>query len=96
MQFMVTVRLDPENAKAPPPKDLAEAESEVVRGLYMDGLIRQIWVHADSSGAVMIAEADSAEAAAEKFATLPLVREGILRTPEVVPLAPYWGFGPRG
>jgi muconolactone delta-isomerase len=95
MQFLVTVAVNPEKAKAPPPQDLAEAEAEVVRGLYMDGLIRQIWVHADRSGAVMIVEAESAEAAAEKFATLPLVREGVLQTPQVVALAPYWGFAPR-
>ena len=96
MQFMVSVRLNPDAAKAPPPKDLAEAESDVVRGLYMDGLIRQIWVHADGSGAVMIVEATSVETVAERFASLPLVRAGILRTPEVVALAPYWGFAPRG
>ncbi len=96
MQFMVTTPLNLEQAKTPLPKDLANAEFEAVRGLYMSGLIRQIWVHADGSGAVMLAEADSAEDAATKFAALPLVREGILKTPEIVALAPYFGFAPRG
>ena len=96
MQFMVSTHLNLEKAKSPLPKDLADAEFEAVRGFYMGGLIRQIWVHADGSGALMLAEADSAEDAARKFATLPLVREGILKTPQIVALAPYFGFAPRG
>jgi hypothetical protein len=96
MQFIASVIVNPARAKDPPPKDLAEAESEMVRGLYMDGLIRQIWVHADGSGAVMILEAESAETAAEKLAALPLVRDGLLQTPTLSALAPYWGFAPHG
>jgi hypothetical protein len=96
MQFLVSVNLNPEKSKEPPAPELAEAESEGVRGLYMAGLIRQIWVRADKSGGFMIVEEDSAEAVAAKFATLPLVREGILQRPEIVALAPYWGFAPRG
>jgi hypothetical protein len=96
MQFMVSVVLNPEKAKAPPPKELAEAEFEAIRGHYMDGLLRQIWLRADGSGGIILAEAESAETIAETFATLPMVRAGILQTPEVVALAPYWGFAPRG
>jgi Muconolactone delta-isomerase len=94
MQFMVLVSLNPK-ASNPPPKELGEAEAEAVRGLYMEGLIRQIWVRADGSGACIIAEASTAEVLAEKLSGLPLVRAGILQTPEIVPLAPYWGFAPR-
>jgi hypothetical protein len=96
MQFMVSVLLDPDKAKDPRPKALAEAEFETVRRLYMDGLLRQIWVRADGRGAVMLAEAESAEAVASAFSALPLVRQGILLPPEVVALAPYFGFAPRG
>ena len=42
MQFMVSVVLNPEKANAAPPKELAEAEFEAVRGHYTDGLLRQI------------------------------------------------------
>jgi len=96
MQFMVSTILNSEKAKGPPPKDLADAEFEAVRGLYMSGLIRQIWVHADGSGAVILAEGDSAEDVASQLAELPLVQAGILKTPEIVALAPYFGFAPRG
>lgn len=95
MQFMVTVRLDSTKAKDAPPKELSEAEFEAVRGLYMSGLLRQIWIRADKSGAIILAEADTIEAVAEAFSTLPMVREGVLKTPEVVELAPYFGFAPR-
>ena len=96
MQFMVSVVLNPEKANAAPPKELAEAEFEAVRGHYMNGVLRQIWLRADGSGGVILAEAESAEIVAETFATLPMVRAGVLQKPEVVALAPYWGFAPRG
>jgi hypothetical protein len=96
MQFMVSVNLDPEKGKDPIPPELSEAEFEAVRGLYMGGVLRQIWVRADMSGALIVAEAESAEAVTTAFAALPLVREGIMQPPEIVPLAPYFGFAPRG
>jgi hypothetical protein len=96
MQFMVTVVLNPEKANAAPPKELVEAEFEAVRGHYMDGFIRQIWLRADHSGGVILAEAESAEIVARTFGSLPMVRAGVLQKPEVVALAPYWGFAPRG
>jgi hypothetical protein len=95
MQFMVSVVLNPEKANAAPPKELVEAEFEAVRGQYMNGFIRQIWLRADHSGGVILAEADSAEIVAETFAALPMVRAGVLQQPDVVALAPYWGFAPR-
>lgn len=94
MQFMVSVSLDPAKGSAPPPPELAKAEFDAVRGLYVGGILRQIWVRADRSGAIILAEADTAEAAAEAFATLPLVREGIMKAPEVTALEPYFGFAP--
>jgi hypothetical protein len=95
MQFMVSVVLNPEKANAAPPKELVEAEFDAVRGQYMNGFIRQIWLRGDHSGGVILAEADSAEIVAETFAALPMVRAGVLQQPDVVALAPYWGFAPR-
>src|ERR1700753_2568891 len=95
MQFAVLFSLAPEKAQTPPPEELREAEFETVRGFYMEGLMRQIWLQSDGSGAVAIVEADSAAAVAEKLAGLPMVRAGVLQSPLVVPLSPYWGFAPR-
>jgi uncharacterized protein YciI len=95
MQFAVLFNLNPAKAQTPPPAELREAEFETVRGFYMEGLMRQIWLKSDGSGAVAIVEADSADAAAQKLGELPMVRAGVLQTPVVVPLSPYWGFAPR-
>jgi Muconolactone delta-isomerase len=95
MQFAVLFSLNPEKAQTPPPEALREAEFETVRGFYMEGLMRQIWLKSDGSGAVAIVEADSADAAAKRLRELPMVRDGVLQTPVVVPLAPYPGFAPR-
>ena len=43
----------------------------------------------------MIVEAASTDEAAEKLGALPLVREGYLQPPTIVPLKPYSGFAPR-
>jgi hypothetical protein len=43
----------------------------------------------------MIVEAASTDEVAEKLGSLPLVREGYLQPPTVVPLKPYSGFAPR-
>ena len=96
MQFMVSVVLNPDKADGPPPAALAEAEFEAVRRHYMGGVIRQIWLRADGSGGIILAEAESAEIVADTFGALPMVRAGVLKAPEIVPLAPYWGFAPRG
>jgi hypothetical protein len=96
MQFMVSVVLNPGKAATPPPKELVEAEFEAIRGHYMNGMVRQIWLRADGSGGIILAEADTAETVEQTFAALPMVRAGVLAAPEIVPLAPYWGFAPRG
>ena len=43
MQFMILFTLHPGKAETPAPADLREDEFENVRGLYKDGLVRQIW-----------------------------------------------------
>lgn len=95
MQLIASVTLNPEGPRTPPPAELQQAEFQAVRGLYMDGLIQQIWVYADGSGSSMIVEAPSADVVADKLGALPMVRGGYLSAPTVVALAPYWGFGPR-
>ena len=42
MQFMAMFTFHPGKAETPAPEDLREAEFEMVRGLYMDGLVQQI------------------------------------------------------
>jgi hypothetical protein len=43
----------------------------------------------------MILEGASIEEVASKLTTLPLVHEGFLQPPMIVPLKPYSGFAPR-
>jgi hypothetical protein len=95
MQFMILFTAHPEKAKTPAPADLREAEFEKIRGLYTDGLVRQIWVRGDAGGGCMIVEATSTDEVAAKLNALPLVRAGFLQPPMIVPLKPYPGFGPR-
>ena len=42
----------------------------------------------------MIVEANSTDEVAEKLCELPLVRDGYLQSPMIVPLKPYSGFAP--
>lgn len=95
MQFVVLFRLNSEKAQTPTAGDLREAEFEVVRGFYTEGLMRQVWLRNDGSGAIAFVEATSAEVVAEKLAGLPMVRAGVLQAPEIVPVSPYPGFAPR-
>jgi hypothetical protein len=95
MQLMVLFTLNFERARTPPPQELLEAEFEAVRGLYMESLIRQVWLRSDGNGAFAVVEAASVEEAAEKLGQLPMVRAGALQAPVIVPLSPYWGFAPH-
>jgi muconolactone delta-isomerase len=95
MQFMALFTRHPDKADTPAPADLREAEFETVRGFYADGLVQQIWLRGDAGGACMILQGASIEEVASKLATLPLVHEGFLQPPMIVPLKPYSGFAPR-
>jgi hypothetical protein len=86
MQFMILFSWHAEKAQTPAAADLRESEFQTVRGLYTDGLVQQVWLRGDAGGACMIVEAVGA---------LPLVREGYLQPPTIVPLKPYSGFAPR-
>jgi hypothetical protein len=93
MQFMAMFTFHPGKAETPAPADLREAE--MVRGFYMDGLVRQIWLRGDGQGACMIVEGPSPDEVAAKLNALPEVGAGFLQPPTIVPLEPYWGFAPR-
>lgn len=95
MQFMILLSLHPEKAQTPAAADLGEREFQTVRGLYTDGLVQQVWLGGDAGGACMIVEAASTDEVAEKLGGLPLVREGYLQPPRIVPLKPYSGFARR-
>jgi hypothetical protein len=47
MQFMILFTLHPDKAETPAPADLREEKFEKVRGLYKDGLVRQIWLRTE-------------------------------------------------
>ena len=94
MQFVVSLVINPAKANVPPSRELIEAEFEAVRGHYMNGVLRQIWLRADGTGGVILAEADTAASVSKTFSTLPMVRAGVLKAPEIIPLVPYWGFAP--
>lgn len=94
MQFLVVI---PRTENASPSslrKEDVDAEAELVRQLYAEGLIRHVWLRAEG-GAAMIAEAESNEWVAQALSALPLVRSGYLAQPQVSQLRPYSGFGPR-
>jgi hypothetical protein len=95
MQFMILFSWHPEKAQTPAAADLRESEFQTVRGLYTDGLVQQVWLRGDAGGACMIVEVASTDEVAEKLCALPLVREGYLQPPTIVPLKPYSGFAPR-
>lgn len=93
MQYLVLV-----SRSSPPPNETPtaaerQAEQEVIRNLYVDGVVRQIWLR--DGGAVILAEGDSAPALERTFSALPLVKSGFLQTPTVIALKPYPGFGPQ-
>ncbi|WP_133303020.1 hypothetical protein [Cupriavidus lacunae] len=94
MQFLVQVSRNPQGPETPPTPAEREVESETIRHLYRDGVVRQIWLR--DGGAVILAEGSDAQAVGQIFTTLPLVQSGFLDSPTVIALKPYTGFGPRG
>ncbi|MEM5432690.1 hypothetical protein [Cupriavidus oxalaticus] len=93
MQFLVLVSLAVPAPRQAPTRDEREAESEVIRHLYADSIVRQIWLRGDG-GACIVAESDDAESLRTRFSNLPLVKSGFLEPPKVIALKPYAGFGP--
>jgi len=72
-----------------------ESEAQVVRQLYKENFIRQIWLRGDRKGACMMIEAATEEEVRLRLAELPLAKAGMIELASVIPLNPYTGFGPR-
>ncbi len=69
-------------------------ETQAVRRLYMDGVVRAIWLRGDTRGACFILEAESLSAAKDVVATFPLAQKEMSEF-RIIPLQPYGGFGPQ-
>lgn len=76
-------------------RELLDAEAEQARRLYADGVFRQMWGHQSPSGAIILIEAESREAADAALATLPLAERDMLDV-EVFAVGPYRGFAEIG
>lgn len=69
-----------------------EAEARRVLELQQADLLREIYFRADRREAVLILESRDAAHAREVLDSLPLVQAGLIDF-EIIPLAPYTGFG---
>jgi muconolactone delta-isomerase len=90
---MVLSRRRTERFADPDFEAVIPAETESVRKLYIDGVVRQIWLRGDLPGACFTLEAPDLDAAHATIATLPMADSGLSEF-TVIPLAPYRGFGP--
>jgi len=59
--------------------------------LYKEGVIREMYFRDGKPEAVLILECKDVEEAEEKLATLPLVKNGMIKF-ELIPLRPYHGY----
>ncbi|MEX0609021.1 MAG: hypothetical protein WD016_05290 [Balneolaceae bacterium] len=59
--------------------------------LYKEGVIREMYFRDDKAEAVLILECADLKEAAEKLATLPLVKSEMIEF-ELIPLRPYHGY----
>lgn len=70
----------------------AAEEARAALRLVADDFVREIYGRQDGNGAVMVCEAESADAVEKKLAaSLPFAREGFL-TFDIFPLVPYRGI----
>jgi muconolactone delta-isomerase len=94
MQFLTISR---RRVDAFPPEaftaELLRGETNRVRELYSQGLLRQVWKRADMPGAAILWETASQESAREAVQSLPLFKAGLLEIVALLPLEPYPGFG---
>ena len=74
---------------------LQDVESEAVRGLYAEGVVRQIWMRGDVPGAVLMFEATDEAEVRKHMHSLPMHQAGMLEILSVVPLKPYRAFCPK-
>jgi len=95
VQFMVLTRRSPAFADSAYTPARLEQEAQVVRGLYLEGAIRQIWHRGDAGGACMLMEGHSEDEIRRFLELLPLFAAGMQEVMTMVPLLPYRGFGPH-
>ena len=80
--------------KSRPQEDFAKhsvAEVKTAFSFAADGLVREIYSMADGGGAVLVCEADSADAALTQLSQLPFCQNGLLDL-EPIPVVAYRGF----
>ncbi|MBO8186476.1 muconolactone Delta-isomerase family protein [Streptomyces spirodelae] len=94
MQFMVMTQRYSDQYSEEEFASVLPEETETVRKLYAEGVVRQIWLRADGPGACFLLEAASLEEAQAAVDALPLAREQMSEF-RIIPLRPYGGFGPR-
>jgi muconolactone delta-isomerase len=95
MQFLsVTARKIAEYGAEAFTPELVSAESNRIRELYIEGLLRQIWRRGDTPGACALWEASSEADVRSRLQSLPLFKRGMLDIVSILPLHPYPGFGP--
>jgi hypothetical protein len=90
MQFLVIARVA-EGTPMEKVMPLVQTEAAHVWEDYKADFVRSIHYIGDMSGAVLMVEADSLEAAKKAVAKLPMVEAGVLN-PEIIPLKPYTGL----
>lgn len=93
MQFLVLSRRRVEQFADADFEAVLPAETDRVRELYADGVVRQIWLRGDLAGAAFTVEADDEDAARAVVDALPMAASGLSEF-TVIPLRPYRGFAP--
>ncbi|MCZ4517558.1 hypothetical protein O4220_03455 [Rhodococcus ruber] len=93
MQFLVLSRRRVEQYSDEDFAAVLPAETDAVRALYADGVVRQIWLRGDVAGAAFVVEAENASVARSTVDALPMASSGLSEF-TVIPLSPYRGFGP--
>jgi hypothetical protein len=93
VQVICVVGRTPAGADQKVSPEALQGEVNHVRGLYGEGVVRQIWSRADAGGAVLLLEVADLGAAQALVSGLPLARAGVIHLEVAYPLIPYRGFG---
>lgn len=91
VQFMILSRRRTEQFTDAEFGAVIPAETDRVRALYADGIVRQIWLRGDLAGACFTIEAPDADTADSIVQNLPMAVSGLSEF-TIIPLSPYRGF----
>ena len=72
--------------------ELVGRETQRVKNLYAEGILRQVWKRGDVAGSAILWEAASEAEVQNALASLPIARAGMLEILMLIPLEPYPGF----